>query len=134
MLKGFIALMRRHRRPVVWLAAGLLVLQALLAGLATAQAAVMLSGELGAGFAVICHGNGGASPDTGSGSDLPKDWHSCCGACTAGAAPAVLPALLDVAGASLLSAPASPRLRAASLSIVPRAVRAGPSQAPPSLD
>jgi len=134
MLKGFITQLRDHRRPVVRLAAGLLVLQACLAGLAAAHAAIMQSGEFSAGFAVICHGNGGASGDTGSDPGLPKDWHSCCDACTAGAAPAVLPVLLDLPGADLLSTPASPRPRAAPVSIAPRAVRAGPSQAPPSLD
>src|SRR5579872_7141430 len=94
---GLIARLRRCRRPVVMIAAGLIAVQALLAGLSMAQAAFMLTPGLPdlAGFAIICHGNGGADNGTAQhpgNTDPAKDGHSCCMACAASAAPATLPA------------------------------------------
>jgi hypothetical protein len=81
---GLIARLRRCRRPAVMIAAGLIAAQALLAGLAMAQAALVLTPSLAgvAGFAVICHGNGGADSDYGTAqdpanTDPAKNWHPC---------------------------------------------------------
>ena len=66
---GLIARLRRHRRAVALAAAGLLAVQAFLAGLSMAQAALMLSPNLADadGFNIICHSNGGAGSDHGTG-------------------------------------------------------------------
>jgi hypothetical protein len=137
---GLIARLRLCRRPAVMMAAGLLAVQALLAGLAMAQAALMLTPNLAdvAGFAVICHGNGGTDAGNGSARDPAKtdpgeSQHACCESCAAGAPPATLPAQLIVLRSDRCRAFKSRALCAASVSIAPRAVRAGLSQAPPSL-
>ncbi len=133
---GLIAHLRCCRRPAVVLAAGLIAVQAFLAGLAMAQAALMQAPDLAAdaGFVVICHGNGGASPDPGTAPDPAKSQHPCCVTCAAGAAPAVVPVQLSVLRADRPRPLAAPFLSAAAIRIAPRAVRAGPSQAPPSRD
>jgi hypothetical protein len=139
---GLIARLRRYRRPAVVMAAGLIAAQALLAGLAGAQAALVLTPDLLtpdlltsslADFAVICHGDGGADSDRGTVPDPAKSRHPCCMSCTAGVPPATLPAQQMVARADRGGVLKSPALRATSILIAPRAVRAGPSQAPPSL-
>jgi hypothetical protein len=131
---GLIARLGRCRRPAVMMAAGLIAVQALLAGLAVAQAALMLAPSVAAGFAVICHGNGSADSDSGTAPEPAKNRHPCCVSCTAGAAPATLPEQLIGLRSDRRRAFKSPFFSAASISIAPRAVRAGPSQAPPSLD
>ncbi len=95
---GLITRLRRYRRPAVVIAAGLIAVQAFLAGVVMAQAALMLAPDLSedAGFAVICHGNGGSPSDPGTAPDPAKSQHPCCVTCAAGAAPAVLPAPLSV--------------------------------------
>jgi hypothetical protein len=132
---GFIARLRRYRRPALMIAAGLIAVQAVLAGLAIAQAALMpapnLTGD--AAFAVICHGNGGSSSDPGTAPDPAENQHPCCMTCAAGAPPAMLPQQLIVLRADRCRMFKSPVFSAASIRIAPRAVRAGPSQAPPSL-
>jgi hypothetical protein len=137
---GLIARLRRYRRPAVMIAAGLIAVQALLAGLALAQAALLLTPSLTgvAGFAVICHGNGGADSDYGTAqdptdTDPAKNWHPCCVSCTAGAPPATLPAQLIALRADRCRVGKSPFSSTASIVIAPRAVRAGLSQAPPSI-
>jgi len=141
---GLIARLRRYRRPAVTVAAGLFAVQAFLAGLATAQAGLVLTPNLAdvAGFAVICHGNGGA--DSGNGvdpaktdpakTDPAKDRHPCCVSCAAGPPPATSPEQLSVLRADPFRVFKSRALHATSIPIVSRAVRAGPSQAPPNLD
>jgi hypothetical protein len=141
---GLIARLRRYRRPAVTVAAGLFAVQAFLAGLATAQAGLVLTPNLAdvAGFAVICHGNGGA--DSGNGvdpaktdpakTDPAKDRHPCCVSCAAGPPPATSPEQLSVLRADPFRVFKSHALHATSIPIVSRAVRAGPSQAPPNLD
>jgi hypothetical protein len=132
---GLIARLRRHRRAAVMVAAGLLVVQAFLAGLTVAQAALMLSPDLAGadGFSVICHGNGGAGSDPGSAPEPGKNQHPCCLSCMAGAPPATLP------GQTIVLRPDRSRVLVSvlpcrvSIVIEPRAVRAGPSQAPPRL-
>jgi hypothetical protein len=132
---GLIARLRRHRRPAVMIAAGLIAVQAFLAGLATAQAGVLLTPNLAdlAGFAVICHGNGSAGSD-GSAPDPVATWHPCCLSCAAGAPPATLPEQLIVLRSDGFRASLSRAAYPASILIAPRAVRAGLSQAPPRLD
>ncbi len=71
---GLITRLRRYRRPGVVIAAGLIAVQAFLAGLVMAQAALRLAPDLSgdAGFAVICHGNGGSASDPGPPRSRPK--------------------------------------------------------------
>jgi hypothetical protein len=128
--RGFLALLRQSRAPLIAVAIALVVLQTLVAGLATAQAASLAAAGP---FDAICHGVGGAG-----GADRPADgapnsgkaWDVCCAFCAA-AAPAVLP----------VAPPAAKRCEHAQVTqavggdivvIARRAVRAGPSQAPPS--
>jgi len=132
---GLIARLRRYRRPAVMIAAGLIGAQAFLAGLAAAQAELMLAPNLaGDGdFAIICHGSGGSGSDPGSAPDPAKNRHPCCVACAAGAPSATLPEQLIALRSDCGRVFKSPLFCAASIPIAPRAVRAGPSQAPPSL-
>ena len=53
----FIAALRQLRRPIVLIAVAILVLQTLVAGLATAHAAARLA-AFGADAGILCHGNG----------------------------------------------------------------------------
>jgi hypothetical protein len=133
---GLIAHLRRHRRPAVVLAAGLIAVQAFLAGLVMAQAALVLTPGLpdDAGFAVICHGNGGSPSDPGTAPDPAKSQHPCCVTCAAGAAPAAVPTQLIVLRADRPRLIEAAFFVPATIRIAPRAVRAGPSQAPPSRD
>src|SRR5438105_491639 len=89
---GFAAHHRRLlTRPVVILAAWLIVLQGFLAALATAQAGAMLAGAP-ADAAVICHAAGSAgSIDDPSGDAAAKAkqaLHLCCAGCIPAAATA----------------------------------------------
>jgi hypothetical protein len=144
MSPGLIARLRRYRRPAVMIAAGLIAVQAFLAGLTTAQAVALTSNLFDvAGFAVICHGNGGAGSDNGAAqdpaktdpakTDPAKNQHPCCVSCAAAATPATLPGQPIVLRADRRRVLKSPFFCAVSFLITPRAVRAGPSQAPPSL-
>jgi hypothetical protein len=127
-----LARLRRYRRPAVMIAAGLIAVQAFLAGLASAQAALILTPTL-ADLAVICHGNGGADSDNGAAPDPAKASHPCCVFCVAGSPPLTLPEQLSVLRADRCRVFESPTFCAVSILIARRAVRAGPSQAPPSL-
>jgi hypothetical protein len=136
MKPGLTAHLHRHRRPAVMIAAGLMAVQAVLAGLAIAQAALMPAPNLAgdAAFAVICHGNGGSDSNSGSAPPEPGENHDpCCVSCVAAAPPAMLPAQQIVLRADRGRVFKSPFISAVSIRIAPRAVRAGPSQAPPSL-
>jgi hypothetical protein len=136
---GLIARLRRHRRPAVLIAAGLLAVQAFLAGLTLAQALALTANPGAADFSVICHGNAGATADSGAaqdpgGTDPAARQHPCCDACAAGAAPATLPEQLAVRRTDRCRAIEAPVLCPLAVRITPRAVRAGASQAPPTLD
>jgi hypothetical protein len=133
---GLIARLRRHRRAVVLAVATLLAVQAFLAGLSMAQAALMLGPNPADadGFNIICHGNGGAGSDHGTTPEPAGNPHPCCGACMAGAPPATLPEQTIVLRPDRSRDSVSPLPCRASIRIAPRAVRAGPSQAPPRLD
>jgi hypothetical protein len=118
----------RYRCPAALIAAWLLVLQAFLAGVATAQAGVLLAaGAIDA--AAICHGAGGGPGDSG-GPDAEKLRHLCCAAC--------LPVPVSAPPPSGVSDPeprrdARPPAFAPFIFVIsPGAVRAGPSQAPPA--
>jgi hypothetical protein len=128
MPQPLITRLRSCGRQAVAIAAVLMIVQAFLAGLTNAQAALL---GAGADFAVICHGSGGAPPEPGTAPGEKQ--HPCCETCTAGAPPAVLP-LPAAALRTIHCQPCgSPALRAVAIPLAPRAVRAGPSQAPPSL-
>jgi hypothetical protein len=133
---GLITRLRRHRRAAVLAAAGLLAVQAFLAGLSMAQAALMQSPNLADadGFNIICHGNGGAGSDHGTAPEPAGNQHPCCVACMAGAPPATLPEQAIVLRPDRCRDSVLPVPCPASIRIAPRAVRAGPSQAPPRLD
>src|SRR5262249_30879843 len=128
---GFLDQLRQCGRPLIAVVAMLVVLQALVSGLASARAAVMSASAFDVG--VICHGAaGGAEPpaDDSSGSRVARDL--CWTFCTA-AAPALLTVTPRVvahvgrAGTDRLTPPVRDYIL-----ISPRAVRAGPSQAPPT--
>jgi hypothetical protein len=120
------AIRRCPSRPFVLVAAWLVVLQAFLAGFATARTGI----ELADGSVdVICHGAGSA--DLGGGPAPHQVWHLCCTYCLS-AAPAVTPP--DVPGvARPYSGQAArlPAFRSFIVVISPAAIRAGPSQGPP---
>jgi hypothetical protein len=129
---GFLALLRQCRAPLIAVAIALVVLQTLVAGLATARAASL---PAAAPFDAICHGAGGP----GGGADQPADGapHSgkardvCCAFCAA-TAPAVLPVASPIAGRFEHTPDASRATVGDIVLIARRAVRVGPSQAPPS--
>ena len=136
---GLIARLRRHRRPAVLMAAGLLAVQAFLAGLTLAQALALTASPGAADFSVICHGNAGTVADSGvaqdpGGTDPAARQHPCCDACAAGAAPATLPEQLAVRRTDRCRAVEAAVPCPLAVRITPRAVRAGASQAPPTLD
>jgi len=131
MTPGFLNQLRYCRRPLIAVAVMLMVLQALVSGLASARAAVMSANPFDAG--VICHGAGGGPElpaDDSSGSGAARDL--CCAFCAA-AAPALLTVTppivghVERAGTDRLTLPALDYIL-----IAQRAVRAGLSQAPPS--
>jgi len=121
----FIAALRQLQRPLVSLAVAILLLQTLVAGLASAHIAGQIA-TFGAD-AVICHGTG----DDGS-TPPQKAAHDCCTFCT-NAGPVVLSAATLVIARL---APAFEIVRAdgpADVRPSRRAIRAGPSQAPPTV-
>jgi hypothetical protein len=116
------------RHVIVAIATWLIVLQAFLGGVATAQAAAMPA--LAAGDA-ICHGSGSVDAGDGTTPENSKLHQFCCVACTS-AAPAL--AAPDVPMPMQL-APVSSAAAFASFIVViaPGNIRAGLSQAPPPL-
>jgi hypothetical protein len=131
MRASLIKRLRLCGRAVVAMAAAVMLVQAFLAGLAGGQVVLVLSAD-SEGIAVICHSGGGAPADPGRVPGAPERQHPCCESCTAGVPPAVLPAP-SLAPFAAQDRPAGPlALRAVSILIAPRAVRAGASQAPPA--
>jgi hypothetical protein len=121
----FIAALRQLQRPLVSLAAAILIVQTLVAGVATGTAAARIA-TFGAD-AVICHGTG----EDGSAPARTAAAHECCTFCT-NAGPVTL-----TAGVVVLDhlTPADRIARAdnpGDVRLSGRAIRAGPSQAPPS--
>ena len=115
------------RRPIVLIAAWLIALQAFLAGVAVAQAAAMAASDP---INAICHGASGAGTSDGTAPQSAEIVHLCCAHCTS-AAPAVAPPDAPRAAPARL---ASRPLACSSFTVVfaRGAVRAGPSQAPPT--
>jgi hypothetical protein len=124
----FLTYLRRFRRPIVVMATGLILLQAMLAGLATAHAVALAANPFAE---VICHGAGDIDPADGTAPDSGKNSAICCAFCTA-AGSAVAPDLApSTARFALGREPMVPGLSRAKIAVDPRAVRAGSSQAPP---
>ena len=115
------------RRPIVLIAAWLIVLQAFLAGVAAAQAAAMAASDP---INAICHGADGAGADDGTAPQSAKIEHLCCAHCTS-AAPAITPPDAPRAAPARLGSRPSACL-SFTVVIARGAVRAGPSQAPPT--
>ena len=116
------------RRAIVLIAAWLVVLQALLAGAAIAQAGAAADPIAGA---TICHGSGASGPVDTTAPETGKVRHLCCAYCMS-AAPAVAPPAVP----NVLQPRPISRLVAYSgftLVLAHQAVRAGRSQAPPAL-
>lgn len=121
-MREFIAALRQLRRPIVLIAAAILIVQTLVAGLATAQAAGRL---MGGGTGVLCHG----APDDGTAPQEPAA-HDCCVFCSA-AGPSALPPACIVLIRLAVARITERLLPPGDSSRLPRAIRAGPSQAPP---
>jgi hypothetical protein len=131
MVVGFIAPLRSLCLPIVPIAAALIAVQALFAGFATGRAAVILEpGQFD--ITVMCHG-GDSDPTGGPAPDPIDPRHLCCMACAAGPPPATLPKLPLPARADACRSLTSPLVPADHGRIVLRAMRAGLSQAPPSI-
>jgi Protein of unknown function (DUF2946) len=132
---GFLEQVRQCRRPLIAVVVMLVVLQALVSGLASARVVAMSASPFDVG--VICHGagdgagNGAAPPaDDPSGSSAARDL--CCTFCAA-AAPALLTVTPPVVGH--VGRAGTDRLTPLARHLVliaHRAVRAGLSQAPPT--
>jgi hypothetical protein len=122
-----LARLRRFRRTIVVIAAGLVLLQAMLAGLTTAHAAALAANPFAG---AICHSIGNADPTDGTAPD--NDLAAlCCAFC--GAVASALPSGHSPVAAVLSFAGAVGRatLHRPLITVEPRAVRAGSSQAPP---
>jgi hypothetical protein len=126
---NFLTYLHRFRRISVAVAVGLVMLQTALAGLATAHAAALAANPFAG---AICHGSGNGNADPLDGTAPDKDVAAlCCAFCTAIAA-ALTSDNVPVAGFFRISADAAAPI--AHQTVMPRdarAVRAGPSQAPP---
>jgi hypothetical protein len=122
----FITALRQLQRPLVLLAVAILLVQTLVAGLASAHAAARIA-TFGADAGVICHGDGedGSTP---AGTPVA---HECCAFCNnpgpvaLSAGVPVIDRLTPAHRAGAAHAPADVRAGR-------RAIRAGPSQAPPT--
>jgi hypothetical protein len=141
---GCLHLLRRCRRPLIAVAVALVWLQSVVAGLAAAQAfsrADAFAGPAAFDLGVICHGAGSAAGDDATGLSAAFDpagdttphqnWNLCCTSCIA--APAAL-----VPNVALASEPVAhdrghwtAPFDGQTVVVPRRAIRAGPSQAPP---
>jgi hypothetical protein len=127
---SFVARLRPHCPPIAVIAATLIVLQALLAGLASARAAAVTTADP-LGIAVICHGSSGGDSDDGTAPDPTKLVHLCCMDCMGGSPAATLPEQAALLQSDLCGEARPPTVCAADVTIAKRAIRAGQSQAPP---
>ena len=120
----FIAALRQLQRPLVSLAAAILIMQTLVAGLASGDAAARIA-TFGAD-AVICHGNGedGSAP-------AGKAAHDCCTFCT-NPGPVALSANAPVLDRLTPAHRVAQADNPGDVRPSGRAIRAGPSQAPPT--
>ena len=119
-----------HRRTaIVLIAVWLIMLQAFLAGLATARAGAMSASS--PIDATICHGAGDGDP-TDRTVPLDPAWHLCCASCMSAASPLLSSGAPET---TVLQAAREPRAPAfAGFTLVPPhgVIRAGSSQAPPN--
>jgi hypothetical protein len=125
---NFWTCLRRFRRISVGIAVGLVVLQTVLAGLATAHAAALAADPF---VGAICHGNGNSDPANGTSPE--QDLAAlCCAFC------AIISAALTCGDASIVVLfrtaidAATPIFSHDRVPRDARAVRAGSSQAPPN--
>ena len=120
----FIAALRQLQRPLVALAAAILIVQTLVAGLASGDTAARIA-TFGAD-AAICHSSGDDSS-----APAKAAAHECCVFCT-NAGPVALgasaPVIARLAPAQRVEAADTP----SDIRPARRAIRAGPSQAPPT--
>jgi hypothetical protein len=116
------------RRPVIVIAAWLIVLQAFLTGLATAQAGAAMADPLAAG--VICHAGGSDGGTEPALPDAGVAWHLCCSYCLA-AAPTLPPPSAHVGPVRVPFVASVLPLSDFIIVVARKAVRAGSSQAPP---
>ena len=117
------------RRPIIMVAAWLIALQAFLAGVATAQAAVKLA-PISSDAGVICHGAGSTGPVV---PDADQTWQLCCGFCATASSAAAVADAPDVTPVVSWNQAAAPALIQFTVVMARGAVRVGPSQAPPQL-
>jgi hypothetical protein len=125
---SFLTYLRQFRRSIVVVATGLVLLQGMLAGLSAAHAAALAANPFAA---VICHSTGDADPADGNTPDSGKAPAICCAFCTSAAAGLVPEHAPFARRFGFGREPGTPALARAAISIDPRAVRAGSSQAPP---
>jgi hypothetical protein len=122
----FITALRQLQRPLVLLAVAILLVQTLVTGLASAHTAARIA-TFGADAGVICHGDG----EDGSTPAGTAAAHDCCAFCNnpgpvaLSAGVPVIDRLTPAHRAGAADAPADVRPGR-------RAIRAGPSQAPPT--
>jgi hypothetical protein len=122
----FITALRQLQRPLVLLAVAILLVQTLVTGLASAHTAARIA-TFGADAGVICHGDG----EDGSTPAGTAAAHDCCAFCNnpgpvaLSAGVPVINRLTPAHRAGAADAPADVRPGR-------RAIRAGPSQAPPT--
>ena len=121
----FIAALRQLQRPLVTLAAAILIVQTLVAGLASGDIAARIA-TFGADAAAICHTGGDDSS-----APAKAAAHECCVFCT-NAGPVALaanaPVIARLAPAQRVEAADTP----GDIRPARRAIRAGPSQGPPT--
>jgi hypothetical protein len=115
------------RRPIVLIAAWLVVLQAFLAGVATARAGAILASDP----AAICHGSGGAGPVDSTAPETAKLQHLCCAYCTVAAPAAAPPDALVISRARQASRPVA--YCGFTILLSRGVIRAGSARAPPTL-
>jgi hypothetical protein len=116
------------------IAAALMVLQVMVAGLLSAQAAA--AAMAGPFEAVICHGGAGSGGTTANLPDgsAPADqhWNACCAFCLAASSAPVLAQAPEAVSPPVTTADVPLAWHEPAVPIDRRAVRAGSSQAPPS--
>jgi hypothetical protein len=121
----FIAALRQLQRPLVHLAAAILLAQTLVTGLASAHIAAQIA-TFGADAGVICHGNGedGSTP-------AGNTAHDCCAFCT-NPGPVALSADTPVIDRLTPAHRVERADHPGDVRPTRREIRAGPSQAPPT--
>jgi hypothetical protein len=119
-----------HRIPIALIAILLVALQAFVAGFALARSAVLSIDPI---HAVICRGAGGSAPVETPARAPGKLWHICCAYCTSANSPILAPGTLALAEMRPIRGLEPVAYLLFSVSVSRGAVRAGPSQAPPTL-